>query len=308
MPAGAVLMARGLGDSMIKLAVSDLDDTLIAVGRPHATRHALDAIRAMRRMGLHFAPASGRVPWDLGWMFDEEASAYGTAVLINGQVVYIDGELVLERQLDRDELARIGEALRAVPGAALMIDDYGDRFAVGVTAEEMRQFRGAFDRIGSVRAEVPHKKVVKANVHVAGDSAHLAEVRDLLTEGFGEAFDFVYPNPRATLVDILPKGWGKDCGVDYLRRQLGLEREEVVAFGDAENDLSVLRSVPNSTCVSNAVPQVMAASRWHIGASKDDAVADALMDIAAAAATGGMPAYMRGASFNPDAVYQPVGE
>lgn len=293
---------------MIKLAVSDLDDTLIAVGRPHATRHALDGIRAMQRMGLHFAPASGRVPWDLDWMFDGERSAYGTAVLINGQLVYIDGELVLEQVLDRDELARMGEALREVPGAALMIDDYGDRFAVGLTAEEMQEFRGAFDRIGSVRAQVPHKKVVKANVHVAGDAKRLAEVRDLLTEGFGQAFDFVFPNPKASLVDILPKGWGKDRGVDYLRRQLGLGVDEVVAFGDAENDLSVLRSVPNSTCVANAVPQVMAASRWHIGASRDDAVADALFDIAAAAATGGMPAYMCGSAFNPDAVCQPVGE
>lgn len=291
---------------MIKLAVSDLDDTLIAVGRPCATRHAIEGIHAMLDAGLHFGPASGRVPWDLGWMFDGDARCFATGTLINGQLVYIDGELVLEKVLDTQELARMGELLKSIPGVALMVDDYGDRFAVGVTAEEVHRFHGSFDRIGSVRTRVPDKKIVKANVHVVGNPRRREDVRRLLSREF-DAFDFVFPNPKAPLVDVLPKGWGKHRGVDYLRRELGLAPEEVVAFGDAENDLSVLGSLPNSVAVSNADPKVAASARWHIGASADDAVADALFDIARAAETGGLPAFMSPERENLAATWTPVG-
>ncbi len=292
---------------MIKLALTDLDDTLIAVGHPCASRHALDGVHAMLDLGLHFGPATGRVPWDLDWMFDGDKEAYATAVAINGQLVYIDGELVHEEVLDTAALQQMGELLRDIPGTALMIDDYGDRFGVGITPEEMQRFHGAFDRIGRVRRSVPDKKIVKANVHVVGNPRRREDVRQLLSVDFPQ-FDFVFPNPKAPLVDILPKGWGKDKGVDVLRRELGLAREEVVSFGDAENDLAVLQSVPNSVTVSNADPKVAASARWHIGASADDAVGDALWDIAAAGAIGGMPAFMCGKNYNPHSVYKPVGE
>lgn len=292
---------------MIKLALTDLDDTLIAVGHPCASRHALEGAHAMFDLGLHFGPATGRVPWDLDWMFDHDAEAYATGAMINGQLVYIDGELVCEKALETSELQRMGELLKSIPGTALMIDDHGDRFAVGITAEEIQRFRGDFDRIGRVRRLVPSKKILKANVHVVGNPKRREEVRNLLTYEF-PCFDFVFPNPKAPLVDILPKGWGKDRGIDVLRRELGLAREEVVSFGDAENDLAVLESVPNSVTVSNADPKVAAAARWHIGASADDAVADALWDIAAAGAIGGMPAFMCGKNYNPHSVYKPLAD
>lgn len=290
---------------MIKLAVTDLDDTLIAVGHPCASRHALEGVHAMLDLGLHFGPATGRTPWDLGWMFDRDEDAYKTGTLINGQLVYIDGELVHEVALDTGELQRMGEFLKSIHGSALMIDDQGDRFAVGITAQEIQQFHGAFDRIGRVRAHVPDKKLYKANVHVVGNPKRREDIRNILTYEF-PTFDFVFPNPKAALVDILPKGWGKHKGLDELRRALGLNPEEVVAFGDAENDLSVLESIPNSVTVSNADPKVAASARWHIGASADDAVADALFDIAAAAAIGTMPAFMCGKNYNPHSVYHPM--
>ncbi|MGI6756261.1 MAG: HAD family hydrolase [Atopobiaceae bacterium] len=289
---------------MIKLALTDIDDTLISYGRPCASRHALDAIAAMYAAGLRVGPASGRVPWDLDRLFDGDREAYKTATLINGQLGYIDGKLAWEIALPSEELARIGALLGAYKGACLMIDDYGDRFAVGITAAEIQEFHGRFDRIGSVKKEVPNKKIIKANVHVASMDM-LDDVRNLLASST-DAFDFVYPNPHAPLIDILPHGWGKHRGVERLRQELGVAPDELVAFGDAENDLSVLRSVYHSVSVANAAPEVARVCRWHIGASADDAVADALFDIARAAATQAMPAFMGEKNLNPDAVYEPL--
>ncbi len=74
---------------------------------------------------------------------------------------------------------------------------------------------------------------------------------------------------------------------------MGIGLEEICVFGDSENDLAVIEGVPNSTAVANATPQVAAAARWHIGPADQDAVAQALEDIAEAAKGNDCPSFMR---------------
>lgn len=51
--------------------------------------------------------------------------------------------------------------------------------------------------------------------------------------------------------------------------------------------------MPNSVAVANAIPEVAEAARWHVGASAEEGVADALFEIAVAAVTGGTPDFMK---------------
>ena len=115
----------------------------------------------------------------------------------------------------------------------------------------------------------------------------------MLREEF-PSMDFVFPSNFAPLLDVSPHGWSKGSAVGVLARELGITLDEVATFGDSENDLSMIVAVPNSVAVANADEQIKAAARWEIGASADDAVADALFDIAVAASTGEMPSFMRG--------------
>ena len=83
----------------------------------------------------------------------------------------------------------------------------------------------------------------------------------------------------------MPSGWNKGAAVLWLADYLGVASQDVFVFGDAENDLSMLRAVENSVAVANATPEAAAAARWHIGACEDFAVADAVE----ALASGGFP-------------------
>ena len=76
-------------------------------------------------------------------------------------------------------------------------------------------------------------------------------------------------------------------------RELGIPIDQVAVFGDSENDLAMIESVPNSVAVANASQAVRDAARWHIGPAADDSVADALLQIADSAARGEDPAFMR---------------
>ena len=147
------------------------------------------------------------------------------------------------------------------------------------------------------RPDLPDAPIIKANVHVLKNVERMAEVRARM-EALSEKITFFSPGDSVPLLDVAPAAWGKDVGADILCEALGLSRDEVAVFGDAENDLDIMRAFPNSVAVANATEEVAAAARWHIGASADDAVADALLDIARAAreakATGAdvMPAFM----------------
>lgn len=278
---------------MIKLALTDLDDSLIRVGLPHATRHALDAIHAMLDAGLRFGPCTGRVPWDLHMLFAEDSVAYRTGVTVNGQLVYLDGELIFDKPIPHEGLQKVANTVFDFPGTALMINDFGNRYSVGISAQEIGQYYAEFGRIGTVRVRIPDDRpIYKANIRVVGDKKRLHEVRRQLMHLVPE-LDFVYPNPHVNYIDVASKGWSKAKGVEVLVRELGIGLDEVAVFGDAENDLDVLRYVPNSAAMANATPAATEAARWHIGSSADDAVADALFDIVRASNDATMPAYMK---------------
>lgn len=283
---------------MIKLALTDLDDTLIKNGLPRATDHALEGIHAMLDQGLHFGPVSGRIPRAMGWMFNDDEPCYATAALSNGQMIYIDGELVHAESLDGGELNRLAEFLSHIPQACLTIYDvYAPReedsgYFVSPNAEHREECHTIFSHIKPGVSHLDAPTYIKANIWCAGSREHLTEVRDMLRDEF-ESMDFVFPSPTAPLIDISPAGWSKGTAVRYLASELGIGLDEVATFGDSENDLSMIEAVPNSVAVSNASEDVLAAARWHIGASADDAVADALFQIANAAKSDQMPAFMR---------------
>ncbi|MDO4798202.1 MAG: HAD family hydrolase [Coriobacteriales bacterium] len=283
---------------MIKLVLTDLDDTLIKNGLPSATDRALAGIHAMLDAGLRFGPVSGRIPSDLGWMFNDDAACYATGAPVNGQMIYIDGELVHVEKLDGAELNRIAHIASHIPDACLALYDFdapsdeGAGYFVSPSEEHAQACMRIFTHFKRSVRELDQPHYVKANLWCAGDRAHITEVRDMLREEF-PSMDFVFPSPTAPIIDISPAGWSKGTAVHYIARELGLSLDEVAVFGDSENDLSMICAVPNSVAVSNASPEVAKAARWHIGSSADDAVADALFQIAEAAQTGDMPAFMR---------------
>ena len=283
---------------MIKLVLTDLDDTFIRNGLPRATDYALDGVHAMIEAGLHFGPVSGRIPNDMGWMFDNRQECYATGAYCNGQMVYVDGELVHAEALDGGELNQLAEYLTATGTSVLTMFDVwkGDIKTAGyyVTADPRHAERmlGRFGLAKRCVARLDQPSYLKANIHVEGDLAARTHLRDQLRRDF-PTMDFVFPSPTAPLIDISPHGWSKGSAVHVIADTLGITLDEIAVFGDSENDLSMMVVVPNAVAVANATDQIKDVARWHIGASADDAVADALYDIAAAAATGDMPSFMR---------------
>ena len=267
---------------MIKLALSDMDNTLIPFGRELVSPRTIDAIHACQEQGVDFGPTTGRDRSELAGFFGGDRSCYNTAVAVNGQKVYYLRSLVFERNLDDEPLRQAASLVAKRPGCAFVTyrsDGLGDW--VGISREEMgSMYDRAFMAGGRRHETLPIYPVAKAGIICLGGDEALTELQAELIAAF-PMFDFL--NTVVNWMDVSIRGWSKVEGVKQLIKTLNLSLDEVCVFGDADNDLSMLEYIPNSCAVANANENATRAARWHIGASAEDGVAIALEQIAEAA-------------------------
>lgn len=294
---------------MIKLALTDLDDTLIAFGAPSATRRSHDAIHALLAEGLHFGPVTGRLPVDMDWMFDGDEACYATGAFCNGQIVRVDGEVMRTVAIEASALERVRRVLDELEADAYLalyhpwsagMTAYVTGRAERLLANPPETYKRSIEKIVPRVTDFPpsvepagEPSYAKANIQCACSRERMVALRDLLRAEV-PGLDFVFPSAVAPVIDIMPRGWNKGDGVRVLAEALGLAPDEYVAFGDSENDLAMIEAVENSVAVANATGAVARAARWHIGACADGAVDDALREIATAWREGRLPSFMGG--------------
>ncbi len=281
---------------MIKLVLCDVDNTLVSFDERPVPQVTLDAIEDLTSSGVRFGLATGRDVCELNHIFAGDSSAFSTGVLSNGKKIFVDGELKSLTPIDHDGFVRLVEEARHIPhtfmcGYPLETDDTNPVWCFGATPDAIVTFGKTFGFAGIALEEVPDAPIIGATIACDGPQEQLDQTIARFAE-LTPQFDFAQPAPQ--WCDILPKGLNKGTALDMLVSFLPLEKDEVMVFGDADNDLGLLQSVTNSVAVANATPAAWKAARWHVGACKDHAVAAALHELARAARTGELPGFMRG--------------
>ena len=73
---------------------------------------------------------------------------------------------------------------------------------------------------------------------------------------------------------FLPKGSGKIAAIEELIRLSGIRKEDIVAFGDDDNDIEMLRMCGKGVAVANAVPEVLRTADDITLSNDEDGVAE----------------------------------
>jgi len=107
-------------------------------------------------------------------------------------------------------------------------------------------------------------KVVSAYEDVASIQAHLPQA---VTDKF-----HVVPS-RRNLLEYLPAGTDKSAGLKALLAHFGEDFSNLMAFGDEENDLGMLKAAKVGVAMANAIPAVKAATTDATLSNDDDGVA-----------------------------------
>lgn len=104
-----------------------------------------------------------------------------------------------------------------------------------------------------------------------GDSALCDVIHARLNAQFGEQIQVL--RTHEFFVEMVPHGTSKGKALAWLAARMGIRQEEVIAVGDSENDLSMIRWAGMGVAMGNATPQVKAAARWQAPSVDDDGAA-----------------------------------
>lgn len=77
-------------------------------------------------------------------------------------------------------------------------------------------------------------------------------------------------------IEINATGVNKGTGLVNLGRMLGIRREEIMAFGDGDNDIAMLREAGFGVAMANADEQVKAAADYITLSNEEEGVAEAI--------------------------------
>lgn len=260
----------------VKLILTDIDGTVLPRGEKVVSPRTRAAFHAAIGAGICAGPASGRgYAWIPGF-FDGDATCCATALATNGMQIYLHGEKVMEQTLPAAALERMRQIVAETPGAGLVAFDDATPLVVTGTREGLARAFPAYGATCRVTGRLSDFPVVKANVWAGSEQ----DATRLVARLNAEVPELDVDRAMPAYSNVMPHGWNKGTAVAWLAERLGIGLDEVVVFGDADNDLPMFAAVPNSVAVAAATSEAAAAARWHIGACEDDAVAAAIEALA----------------------------
>ncbi len=265
---------------MIKLVLTDMDNTLVAYEIP-ASERAIEGIHKLLDKGVRFGPASGRDYDSVVISFRGDTDCVQTALFSNGKRIFVDGTLMNQTGVDRQSMVTMAKMVYDLPGVYVSGRGEGGGFVTGSTLPSLLGTTWGGRRASELVEpdQIPTWTIVTAGLHFEEGS------EDIDNEAWGEKIREACPkldllSPGSRMFDVVPHGWSKASAVRVLQILLAIDKDEIVAFGDSDNDLEMLKAVGHPVAVANANEHVKAVARHFIGSVDEDAVGQALNDIA----------------------------
>lgn len=256
-----------------RLIVSDLDGTLLRHDKTvsHRTRAAL---AAANEHGIVTAIATARPP-ATARAFADAAGVGGLAICVNGALlVDLDSGDVLETfLLDAGTAADVVSAMRAALPGVCFACLYADGFGAEPAYRDIARVEDHGRLLETMTVDAPEALVRQPAVklivrHPIETPRRIVELlRALPFSGFETAFS------GAPFVEVVAAGVTKGAGLAGLVARLGIDRRDVVAFGDAPNDAEMLAWAGHAVAVANAYPEILAIADEIAPSNEEDGVA-----------------------------------
>lgn len=244
---------------MIQAIFFDIDGTLKAFDQEDmsaSTKLALDKARAN---GVKLFVATGRPKNSMGFisqMYDFDG--YLTA---NGQYCFTrDDKLIHETYIPKESME--------------VLLPYLDEKKIGIT---MAQLDCSYaNQYNDQETHWPH-----ADLSILLDKPIL-QVMAYIPPEDDEAFISHFPGCKTArwtdrFADVVPSNGGKDKGIDAMLAYYGIPLDNVMAFGDGGNDISMLKHVPYGVAMGNANDEVKSHAYYITSDVHDDGIYNALV-------------------------------
>ena len=259
---------------MIRLIAADMDDTLLDASS-RLTERTAAALRSAMDAGVMISLSSGRMTESMA-PFAEEVGLNAPMILYNGGMIYdhrtdetlyanaIDARTALNVARTIEDM---GIYLQIYPGKGYYCNrrcEYTDRYAASV-------------RVPCTELGVPLSQWMTGGMVkmlAIAEPEVIDEAQKTLRAAFPVGVNFMKSKPH--YLEIVAGGVDKGCALKRLGELLGVEREEVMAFGDGQNDVSMIAAAGWGVAMENAVDECKAVARLIAPRNTEDGVAQVI--------------------------------
>ncbi|HEL1766035.1 TPA: Cof-type HAD-IIB family hydrolase [Streptococcus suis] len=272
----------------IKAVFFDIDGTLLTDNRMVSSSTIL-AINALKEKGILVGLATGRDPrFVLQYM---ASLGLDLAIAYNGQYIFSREEVIYSQSLEPKQIEQIMEyaqthhkdlsfgTAKGIFGSKIMSAGTGN-FAYRVTRMIPESWAGIINFIFNrlVRWISPQQETnLKGFLFQP-----IYQLMLLTTERETQSLEVLFPNlsftrssPYAT--DIISKGNSKLSGIVKVADRYGFELDEVMVFGDSNNDFEMLNEIQYSVAMGNGTKKVKQAASFVTDTNNRDGIYKALI-------------------------------
>ncbi|MDG4501004.1 Cof-type HAD-IIB family hydrolase [Streptococcus suis] len=189
----------------------------------------------------------------------------------NGAHVYQNGKTVIRRAIQQVEVEAILHFFKGRwADVCLMLSNDGNIYmqagagvpfagtGLPIKPEQMKAFQDRVVQLEDLAAYPTDQPIFKAGFWVPEEQV------DELVGGFNRQYagQLMAVTSGYGSVDILPQGIHKAWGLEQVLISLDIEPEQVMAFGDSDNDIELLSYVGYSYAMENATDKVKAVAKY----------------------------------------------
>ncbi len=264
---------------MIRLVVTDLDGTLLDEHR-EISQEAVDIIEKWERNGGKFTFVTGR-PVAAVKKFVERVKVNAPLICCNGaEITEVRQNAYITRKKKSIRLKGVRKLMERAHEEGLTVLYYsnGVEYAMGVTEwVEIRRARGDKNAMYPVQEHTEDfwesTEAEKINVMTCGSGEAGKMLRPYMEELMNGYHVVVYEDFGC---EITHRDCNKAEGLEEVAELLDIRLEEIMAVGDNENDLEILRRAGIGAAVGNATREAKAAADYVCTAKNTEGVVEAI--------------------------------
>ena len=257
-----------------KILISDYDGTLARNDRTVAKEN-VESIERYRAAGGIFTVCTGRMLASI-LPIVRKIGLKGYVMAFQGAITadIETGEIVDEKPIPKEAAL---EVLTYLEGMNLHLHIYqgNDLFVVERTEPVLW-----YEKACSVTAKETHMPLSEFlrgkeggvyKILVMDHPENIIKLRSVVKEHLGDRFNVVVSDPSLLEVNMPEATKGNACA--SLLKKFGLKREDLIAIGDQENDISMIRLAGLGCAVGNAEPIVKEAADFIAPTNEENAIA-----------------------------------
>lgn len=260
-----------------KLIVLDLDGTLTNSNKEITPRN-LKALLHAQEQGIRLVLASGRPTYGIVPLADElRMNEFGGFILSynGGEIInWETKEMMYENVLPNEVVPVLYECARTnhlsiltYDGAEIVTENSQDPYVQKEALLNKMAVRETNDFLTDIILPV-------AKCLIVGDPDKLIPVESELSIRLQGHINVFRSEPY--FLELVPQGIDKAMSLGVLLKEIGIEREEVIAIGDGYNDLSMIKFAGMGVAMSNAQGPVKKAADYITLSNDEDGVAEAI--------------------------------